>query len=490
MAKRTSGKIVKKKSKPPISKKYLRPRWKFLSQDWRGTLFVEQHSVLDLVKKFGSPLYVLIEREIRENLREFARSFPYNRLRPQYAGKINSNIEIMQICRQEGFELDASSVGEIILGLLADFSPNQITLTNLYKSEQDILFAAKLGLKAITADSMEELERMAQVGKNAGIKIKTFVRINPSIKVGTYSTLEHQYGVPFSSAKKAVEFAAKNKHLDLIGLHFHGAYIENPRVYFLAAQKLLLLAKHAQKFGEKIKYIDLGGGFPFDYGNKVFFKTQEMGPKFIADFEKTVSKLGLQRPYLVFEPGKVITANAGIGLITVISNKQSGKKNIAVTDGSTYAFLPDPMIYKQYYDILPASKMNKPRKYSYIVAGRSCDSIDKLGVNRLLPKMEEGDILAIMDSGAYSNVLSSNFNTLKRAPMVLIKMDGSLKLIRRRDRYSEMFAPELDVLKVAGPKELRQLTNFYRANFSKLWGSQSNGKNFHSKQKIGSKIFP
>ena len=85
----------KMKAKPAISKKYLRPRWKFLSQDWKGTLYIEQHSVMDLAKKFGTPLYILIEREIRENLREFKMSFPYAKLRPQYAGKINSNIEIM-----------------------------------------------------------------------------------------------------------------------------------------------------------------------------------------------------------------------------------------------------------------------------------------------------------------------------------------------------------------------------------------------------------
>ncbi|MDO8634493.1 MAG: diaminopimelate decarboxylase [archaeon] len=465
-----------KKKNPAISKKYLRPRWKFLSQDWRGTLYIEQHSVSALAQKFGTPLYVFVEREIRENLREFKLAFPYARLRPQYAGKINSNIEIMQICRQEGFELDASSVGEIVLGLLSDFSPGQITLTNLYKSEQDILFAAKLGIKAITADSMEELARMARVGKRAGLKIKTFIRVNPALKLGNYSTMEHQYGIPYSYAKKAITFAVKNRHLELIGLHFHGAYIENPLVYTAAAQKILGLAKFAQNLGAHIKYIDLGGGFPFDYGDKRFFKPQDMGPKFIESFEKLLQKHKLPKPFLIFEPGKVITANAGVGIVEVISNKKVGKKNIAVTDGSTYAFLPDPMIYKQYYDILPATKMNKPRTHSYIIAGRSCDSIDKLGVNRYLPKLEEEDLLAIMDCGAYSNVLSSNFNTLRRAPMVLVKMDGTLKLIRRRDRYSEMFAPELDVLKVAAPKEMRELYNFYRVNFAKFWGSGTNAE--------------
>src|SRR3989338_1888479 len=436
--------------------RYLRPRWKYLSQDNSGTLYIDDVSVQLLAKKYGTPLYVMIENEIRSRLKRFMRAFPYAKLRPQYAGKINSNLEI-------------------ILGLLADFEPKQITFTNLYKTEQDIIFATKVGVMAITADSIEELQRMEAAGQRIRQKIRTFIRLNPLITLGSYTTRDQQYGVPANMTKKAVDFAIKSKWIDLIGFHFHGSYIYDPKVYLIAAQRLLKWMKYCQEHNCKIKYIDLGGGFPYDYAGHEFFDPEDMGEQFVEDFEELLAKYKLPKPTLIFEPGKFICANAGLGLVTVVSVKQVGKKKMAITDGSTYSFLPDPMIYKQYYDILPATKMARKPTEKYAITGRSCDVIDKLGLNRSLPKLEEDDILAITDCGAYSSVLASNFNTLKRAPMVLLTIDGKLKLIRRRDRYSEMFAPELDVLKYADPHELKKLY-LLTVNVDKIWKGSPNGK--------------
>lgn len=470
--------------KPPprrknISKRYLQPRWNFLSEDKKGTLFVEGISVGELAKKYGTPLYILVEREIKTRLRRFKNAFPYAKLRPQYAGKINSNLEIMRIVREAGFDLDASSVGEIILGLLADFKPREITFTNLYKSEQDIMFATKVGVNAITADSIDELRRMIKVGEKLRTRIRTFLRINPLIDLGKYTTRTQQYGIHYPAAKRAIHIALANKHaIDLVGLHFHGSYIENPRVYKIAANKLLKLAAHATTaHGANIRFIDLGGGFPYDFGKQTFFTPEDMGKSFVRSFERMVRKYNLPMPTLIFEPGKFITANAGIGLMRIVSNKKVSKKNMVITDGSTYSFLPDPLLYKQYYDILPATKMNKPRRNMYTICGCTCDCVDKIAIDRWLPKLETDDLLAAMDCGAYSSVLASNFNTLRRAPMVLIKENQTIKLIRRRDRYSEMFAPELDVLKVAGPNELENFYNIYRLNIDKIWkGQTGNGK--------------
>src|SRR3989338_237832 len=455
--------------------RYLRPRWKYLSQDNAGTLYIDDVSVKLLAKKYGTPLYVFIEKEVRSRLKRFMRAFPYPKLRPQYAGKINANLEILRTAREEGFDLDASTVGEIILGLLADFEPKQITFTNLYKTEQDIIFATKVGVMAITADSMEELQRMEAAGQRIRQKIRAFIRLNPLITLGKYTTRDQQYGIPANMTKKAVDFAIKSKWIDLIGFHFHGSYIYDPKVYLIAAQRLLKWMKYCQEHNCKIKYIDLGGGFPYDYAGHEFFDPEDMGEQFVEDFEELLAKYKLPKPTLIFEPGKFICANAGLGLVTVVSVKQVGKKKMAITDGSTYSFLPDPMIYKQYYDILPATKMARKPTEKYAITGRSCDVIDKLGLNRSLPKLEEDDILAITDCGAYSSVLASNFNTLKRAPMVLLTIDGKLKLIRRRDRYSEMFAPELDVLKYADPHELKKLY-LLTVNVDKIWKGSPNGK--------------
>lgn len=456
-----------------ISRRYIKPRWYYTSQDKKGTLYIENVSVKELAAKYDTPLYIMVEREIRNRLRRFKSSFPYSKLRVQYATKCNSNLEILKIAREEGFEVDVSSVGEIILTLLADFKPEQITFTNLHKSEQDILFAAKVGVNAITMDSLEELKRTIKVGEKIRRKIRIFIRINPLIKLGGYSTHHHQYGIPYTSAKNAIRTAVESRGVELVGLHFHGSYIDSPRVYTIAARKLLKLSKYAASLGVKVNYIDLGGGFPVEISNKKVFTPEEMGERFVKDFKNALKKYKLPQPVLVFEPGKFIVANAGIGLVKVISKKCNGSaKHTLVTDGSAYGMLPDTILkYSCEYDILPATKLIKPIKRLYNIAGCTCDSIDIMGRNRWLPNIYEDDLLAIMDCGAYSSVIASNFNSLKRAPIVMIKENGSTKLIRRRDRYSEMFAPELDVLKVAEPKEMKKFYDLFRVNTNKLWGN-------------------
>ncbi len=461
---------------PELSNVYKKSRWDFLSQTKSGVLMIEGLSVQDLVKKYGSPLYVLAERSIRERFRQFKRAFPYPRLRVQYATKCNSNLEIMRIANEEGIELDASSVGEIILGLLADFAPHEITFTNLYKTEQDISFAARLGVQAITADSLEDLALIESAGKKLHKKIRIFLRITPLIELGDYSTRKLQYGIPYAWHKRAIETVMKSKHLELIGLHFHGPYVYNPKVYFLAAKKLFNIAEYLlTQYNHKLRFIDLGGSFPVAHGDiQEVFQPDDMGKAFTDFFIKQAYKIGLPLPYLVFEPGKFFVANAGIGLTKVISKKRANRLKTLIVDGSTYAFLPDPIVYHCIYDMLPATKMNVRRSSHYQIAGCTCDNIDIIGENVHLPSMESGDLLAIMDCGAYSNTMASNFNSLKRAPMVMVNENGVPRLIRRRDRYSDMFSPELDVLKVADPRELKRYYELWR--FGKFWGEKKKKK--------------
>ncbi len=424
-------------------------------------MFVSGVNLSDLARDFGTPLYVLAEGEIRSRFRRFRKAFPYRKLEVQYAAKCNSNLEVLRIAREEGAEIDASSVGEIMLALIADFGPGQITFTNLYKSEQDIAFAAKVGVKAITIDAVEEIGRVAQVGKKLGRKIPVFLRVNPGIRLGSYSTMYHKYGIPIRQMEDAIDRTVASEWCELVGLHFHGSYISNPKVYFLAAEKLVKLAAYCEKRGaDKLKYIDLGGGFPVEHEPcKKCFRPEDMGASFVRHFENLLSKYAIGAPpTLIFEPGKFMVANAGVGLIKVVSVKELNKKRVAITDGSTYAFLPDVLAMDWYYEILPVGKSAAPMSEKYDVAGLTCDSIDLIGRDRKLPSLEAGDLLAVMDCGAYSSVLSSNFNTLRRAAVVVVS-DGKARLVRRRDKYAEMFAPELDVLKMAEKRELSSLTN-------------------------------
>ncbi len=439
-------------------------------------MMIEGVRVDDFVKKYGTPLYVMVESEVRDRLRRFKKTFGPG-ISLQYAVKCNSNLEILRIVREEGFELDCSSVGELILGLLADFKPRQLVLTNLFKSEQDLHFAAKMGIQGITADSIEEIEHIAATAKKLKKHIRMLIRVNPMITVGTWSTRGNKYGIPIGYVERAVDLAVHSPYVDFDGFHFFGGYVYEKRVFWAVARVMVKLIKRCHDRGIRVRRLDLGGGFPAAIGPEHAFPIEEM-KSFPEYFQKLMDKNGLPPLELIFEPGKSIVLNACVGLMKVIARKRLGaKKRMVNVDGSSYNFVPDTLVQGALkaeegglrYDVLPASKLNSPRIHSVTIGGNTCDCWDVMVRDIELPKMRVGDIVAIMDVGGYAQVLANNFNTIKRASMVMVRSDGTLKLIRRRDRYSEMFAPELDVLKMAGPNELEKYNNLYRVSIDDIW---------------------
>ncbi len=471
MAKRPAGYHKFKQIRPhKVSSRYMRPRWeRFVSQDSRGMMMIEGVPVDAIVEKYGTPLYVMVESEIRSRLRRFRKVFG-SEIGLQYAVKVNSNLEILRIVREEGFDLDCSSVGELILGLLADFKPKQFTFTNLYKSEQDIHFAIKIGVQSITADSIEEIEHIARTAKKLKKHIDTVIRVNPMIDLGSYSTKGNKYGIPIKYVERAIELARHSPYVDFKGFHFMGGYVYNPRVFKMAARSFAKLVRRCEDKGIRVQTLSLGGGFPAAIGEEEAFPIEQM-KDFPRYFRHLWHRYNLSPIQLIFEPGKSITLNSGIGLMRVISKKRLGlNSRMVIADGSTYNFIPDAIIQDGVkYDVLPASKMDQRRIHTVTIAGNTCDAWDLIRKGIEMPKLRAGDLLATMDVGAYAQVMSSNFNTIRRPSVIMLYPDGSAKQIRRRDRFSEMFAPELDVLKMAGPDELEKYHNLYRVNIDKIW---------------------
>jgi diaminopimelate decarboxylase len=249
-----------------------------------------------------------------------------------------------------------------------------------------------------------------------------------------------------------------------------GGYVGNPLVFKMAARVFAKLIRRCQDKGIRVKSLSLGGGFPAAIGEEEAFPIERMKdfPKY---FQNLMNRNDIPPLQLIFEPGKSIVMNSGIGLMKVISKKRLGvKQRMIIADGSTYNFIPDALIQTNVqYDILPASKMNERRIHTVTIAGNTCDCWDIIRKNIEMPKLRANDLLAAMDVGAYAQVMSSNFNTIRRPAIVLLSEDGTARLIRRKDRFSEMFAPELDVLKIAAPDELERYHNMYRVNIDKIW---------------------
>jgi diaminopimelate decarboxylase len=502
MGERPQPRLVKKKASKKtlasshVSVRYMRDRWKrFIDQDSRGMMQIDGVPVDKIVAKYGTPLYVMSESEIRSRMRRWKKTVN-NRIELQYCVKTNSNLQILRIANEEGFGLDCSSIGEVILGLLADFKPKQLTFTNLNKSQQDIYFAAKIGVQAITADSFEDLEHIAMTAKKLRKHVDTVIRVNPMVTVGSYSTRGNKYGIPIGHVVRAVEIARRAPYVDFTGFHFMGGYVYQARVFKAVARVFAKLIRQCEDRGIPIRSVSLGGGFPAAIGDEYAFPIEEM-KDFPGYWDRLMRRHGITTiPRLIFEPGKSIVMNAGVGLMKVVSKKRLGLRHrMVVCDGSTYNFVPDFYTLldgKTKYDILPASKMNDRRIHTVTIGGNTCDCWDLIVKDTPMPKLRAGDILAAMDVGGYAQVMANNFNTIRRAAVVLVHPDGTLKLIRRRDRYSEMFAPELDVLKMAGPDELEKYHNLYRVNIDKIWkGKQKkNGNgNGHGNGSSASKAF-
>jgi diaminopimelate decarboxylase len=424
---------------------YLRPRWTFASVH-DGILHIEGKSVEEIAREHGTPFYLLVENEIRTRLRRFQDAFPYTPFQPQYAVKCNSNPAILKIVREEGFEADASSLGEIMLALKSGFKPEQIMLTNQYKSPEELCTAISLGIKALGIDSIEDLEDTIDIAERLNKEANIFLRINAKIRHGEgYDTTQHQYGIPIDAAEEAIMRATRERHVRLVGLHWHGAYVPDPEVYFEAMRKIVPLADLAKKAGNPIEFLDFGGGFPAEYGEGKAFTPEDMGKEFASRLEKMLEETGLETPTLIFEPGKFIVANAGMAVIRVVSFKDLGDNKLIVTDGGTYNMLPDPLVWDCHYDVLPANKMDQPPEVRYsAIKGNTCDHLDAIAKDRLLPPLKRGDLLVVTDCGAYSNVLASNFNCRKMPKMLMIRGDGKIDVIRRPETYEEMFAAELD----------------------------------------------
>jgi diaminopimelate decarboxylase len=297
------------------------------------------------------------------------------------------------------------------------------------------------------------------------------IRINPMLQIGTWSTRKNKYGIPIGHAERAVDLAVKSPYVDFQGFHFMGGYFYKTKAIKTAARTFAKLVKRCQDKGVKVRRVDLGGGFPAAIGDQVAFPIEDM-KGFPEYFKSVLDRNGVDHPVqLIFEPGKSIVLNAGIGLMKVISRKRLGANDrVVIADGSSYNFIPDALVQTDvHYDVLPASKLNTPRIHNVTIAGNTCDCWDLIVQNIGMPKLRAGDLLAVMDVGGYAQVMACNFNTIRRAAMVMIDANGESRLIRRRDRYSEMFAPELDVLKMAGPNELENYNNIYRVNIDEIW---------------------
>ena len=392
----------------------------------------------DLVRKFGSPLYVYNENILRERCREMRSLCPVPGFTACYSTKANGNPHLLRIIREEGLLADAMSPGECAMLQRAGYTKDSICYVCNNVSEEELAFAA-LHASYVSVDSVSQIEAYGRV--NPGGRI--VVRVNPGIGAGHHAKVvtagkNTKFGV-VPEDFPAMRAALARYSLNLIGLNQHvGSLFMEPGPYLEAAAWLLETARDFPG----LEVIDFGGGFgiPYEkYDGRPRLDLADTSGRFTVMLASWRQETGFSGRFVI-EPGRYIAAECGLLLGTAHAVKNNGPVRYVGTDLG-FNVLVRPAMYDSFHDmeVYPADAAERPTLTQTIV-GNICETGDVLAKDRSLPEIHEGDIIGVLDAGAYGHAMSSSYNQRFRPAEVLITADGSHRLIRRRETADDLLA--------------------------------------------------
>jgi diaminopimelate decarboxylase len=413
-------------------------------EDRKGSLFFDGFSVKELAEKYDTPLYVLSEKRIRDNYNRLHSMLinNYKYVRVYYAAKANTNLTVLRILQSEGAYLDTVSPGEVFMGLSSGFTPEKIFFTGTSVRDDELKFLAGANI-TVNVDSQSELDRLLKIAVPPVVS----VRVNPEVGAGHHSHCitagpESKFGLMEEEALKAYA-TAKKARVERFGIHMHiGSGILDVEPYVLAVEKLLSIAKRVhEEVGVEFEFIDIGGGLGVPYKPEdKDLDLSEFSSKIVVPFKSKVKEYGLGKPFLCVEPGRYLVCDASILLTSVNTVKVTPTKKFVGVDAG-FNTLVRPTMYGSYHPILVANKVAQAEKETYDVVGPICESGDVLAKDRALPKVEEGDLLAVLNAGAYGFSMSSPYNSRPRAAEVMIRQ-GKDVLVRKREELSDLMSSQ------------------------------------------------
>ena len=420
-----------------------------------GHLTVGGCDTVELAERFGTPVYVFDENEIRRNLRIFRDSmneyYGGNGL-AVYASKAFNCKEMCRICAQEGTGIDVVSGGELYTALSVGFPAENIVFHGNNKTCAELCAAVENGVGRIVVDNIDELEALSRIAAEKGKTAGIMFRIKPGIDAHTHDfiktgQIDSKFGFALETgeAMEAVKKALSTPNVKLRGLHCHiGSQIFDIDPFELAAKVMLELFKAVKdETGVELEELNLGGGFGIKY-------LESECPKPYGEYMKNVSavvreycnKLGLKMPFVIIEPGRSVVGAAGLTLYTVGSVKNiPGIRTYVSVDGGM-ADNPRYALYRADYEIICANKAGENRSEIVTVAGKCCESGDLIQENTRLQKVESGDILAVLSTGAYNYSMASNYNRIPRPPVVMVK-DGEARIVVKRETYEQVSSNDI-----------------------------------------------
>jgi diaminopimelate decarboxylase len=404
-----------------------------------GTLLCDGVSLSRIAESEGTPLYVYSAATIVDRYRAVDEAFSGYPHALHYALKANSTLAIARLLRGLGSGVDANSGGEIDVALRAGFIPPQIVFTGVGKTDAELAYAIELGLRTINAESAGELERIDALARQRQTRARVALRINPDIDAKSHPHIStglrtNKFGIAIDEARELCRVMRGRPGLEIVGLHSHvGSQIVDLAPLRRAASALVTLAADLRGEGIPIDHLDIGGGLGVSYDGTPAPTVREYADAILPVIRES-------RLALILEPGRNIIAPAGALLSRVVDVKpQPGGKLFVILDAGMTELLR-PMLYGAFHRIV-AVEPSQAEAVVCDVVGPLCESSDTLGRDRTLARPRPGDLMAVLDAGAYGAVMASNYNR-RTTPAEVLVQNGEWSVIKRRQTIDDLLALE------------------------------------------------
>jgi diaminopimelate decarboxylase len=397
-----------------------------------------------LAERFGTPLYVYSASTIRQRLRAFDQAFDQAPHTVCYSVKANSNLSILRLLARQGCGFDVVSGGELERVLSVDRrAARKVVFSGVGKTSAEMRLALRAGILLFNVESPSELQVLAECAARLKKPAPLALRVNPDVPADTHPYIstglhQHKFGIPIEQARALYRQAAQHKFLKVSGVSVHiGSQIAEVAPFSAAMERVAGLVRELRIDGRAVDYVDAGGGLgiPYQGGGQSDFAA--CARKYAR---AVLAPLRGLRVHLLLEPGRSIVGPAGTLLTRVLYKKTNGHKHFLVVDAAMNDLIR-PSLYKAHHEIVPVRAPAAAAHETVDVVGPICETGDFFARDRQLPLAEEGDLLAVLDAGAYGMVLASNYNSRPRPAEVLVDGD-SAKLIRRRETLTDLLGPE------------------------------------------------
>jgi diaminopimelate decarboxylase len=408
----------------------------------RNYLYCEDIRVLDLARRFGTPLYIYSYKTLIDHYLKLKTAFKEIQPLICYSVKANSNLAILRALVDKGAGLDIVSGGELFRALKAGCPANKIVYASVGKTDREIEEAMRRRILFFNVESVAELENINRISKRLNRVTQVAIRINPDVEPKTHKyittgKLTNKFGIDFKSAYQILLLRRALTNIKISGLHIHiGSQITESQPYVAAISKMADFIERLKKKGIKLEYLNIGGGLGIVYDQE----TPQTAARFAQKVSPLLKKTGVK---IILEPGRFIVGNAGILVARVLYIKSTFKNKFVIVDSGMNDLIR-PALYDAYHKILPLRITDYGLRITEKadVVGPICESADFFAKDRNLPKLQEGDYVAIMGAGAYGFSMSSNYNSRPRPAEVIVVKD-KVFLIRKRENYQDIIRNEI-----------------------------------------------